>query len=457
MLRSGPSRKQRGFTVSDYNFLSDDGLNRFKSSDPYASYALVAYSFNGTPISASQFSYSLELPELKKLKSISLGTLNHGIIEATTVDNERMTTQRCIQFRVSTEGGEPTLYNLYFFSPKQNDYGLSWDSHNQYEDYAHLTTYDESRGGTIVFSSNGSNSSDDSESHSDSTESSNTTMISGKAVDAYRGFCESNQPSRTLYKIFSKAIDAPNRYAHNLNSFKRPEWCHAIAKQFAFGRDFDKRWNLGAAPFWMNSQMMIFEGATRWHHTRYPNATIEYTSFFNMFDDSDVVCRGEMEVEIKQGNRTITMSQHLRPHQKNPAYPQVTDIAIATFVLNNFFLRKKLEPIFRVDIPASEEDIALLESLRSIGPAPSVPADPDGGITDAEIVQLFESELQNPVSEEDIALLESLRSTSPPPSTPLFSGKKRTASDFDEGITDAEVIQLFEDGERHEWKLKRTS
>ncbi|MGE3319667.1 MAG: hypothetical protein AB7I18_10270 [Candidatus Berkiella sp.] len=443
MTSSGPVRNiypTNEFSWSNYSYLSNDNLGRFKYSDPYIAYALVSYNSEGVPI-AHEFNFpTVKLnamhdnsrptpPMVKSLMHIYLGRESDGeIIEAITVDNEPMTTQRSIHFKMQYKDYESKEYTLFFFSPRSNStetQNLSWETLNQYEDYDHLARKQEIRGGEIEISYD----STESEEHSStpSVEFSKPYEVMGRsAIDAYDEFQRDNYRmlSYGLNRILSKSISVHYPNGRSMAAFKRPEWCHAIGKQFfCKGENPNEPENLGAAPLWMNSQMMIFEESLKWHAKKYPQANIKLLSHFLMFDDSDVIYHGEMEGIVLKGNRTVQMHQLLTPHQLYPAYPQSTDIAICTFVLNGLLLGKQLKPINSTVANIEQFDTlsdrstssVVIEQLPTISNVPNV----------AEVVQpksLIDEAIDNTVLHE---LLDQLENNQPKQILTLSGLKQR--------------------------------
>ncbi len=357
--KSKSQSSQKGFTAVDYYDLSTDRFNRFKPSyDPYIAYALVSENAEGQPV-AHQFEFPYldndQYPIVKKLKEISFGfNGQNNAIQAVTEDGDIMRTQRAIDVEMHPFGTEQTNYKLLFFSPESPytaKQDLNWphgnvkDSGTSAKDNPYSPS--ESRGGTleITFSNIKKRWN-----QTPASEDNNNDIMGYSALDAYNAFYEANKGilSGELEKIFLKSINAGNPYGANsaMRTFKRPEWCHALAKYFhPPQRNPQDRNNIGAAPLWMNSQMMVIEEALKWHAKKSPDAKISLKSHFNMFETSDVIQNGEMTGTIRNDDRLVKMFQCLNPHQLFPAYPQATDIALTTFVSNCLLLGKNPDMI----------------------------------------------------------------------------------------------------------------
>lgn len=92
------------------------------------------------------------------------------------------------------------------------------------------------------------------------------------------------------------------------------EWCHRLGFSLA-PQQFEPqhRDNLGAAPDYINSYMMVLEKLALYFSKLYPNA-VSVMPLFKMLDDSDVIDEIEYEVAIKKEGKIITF------YYKMPAF-----------------------------------------------------------------------------------------------------------------------------------------
>lgn len=366
MSSYGPPSRQilkKDFRALDYYHLAKDDLARFAPSFDYAiSYALVCVN-NATEPVAYQFAFPPHIdansPSVKTLKSISLdNSLQNNVILAVTEDNIEMRTQRVITVKTHSILGETNTYKLLFFSPAStytSNQNLTWPIEHHFRHSEPIFDSLEKKQASldvnyhnILYRYH----------HQTIPEENNSAIMGGSATEAYISFHE--QYGDTLpfsyNRMALKSILAGNPYnlKSSLHSFKRPEWCHALAKSFhPENRNPQIKDNIGAAPFWMNSQMMIIEESLRWHARTYPNAKITLKSTFNIFPNTHVVASGKMKAKVRTDFIEICVIQNLEPFQLFPAYPKSTDIAITTFIMNSLIIDKcrTLISIQRQEIP----------------------------------------------------------------------------------------------------------
>lgn len=365
MLQSPSKAHAYDFTATDYYTLSKDTFDRFKPAfSPYIAYAIVSSDLNEKPI-AYQFDFPLiddpKYTQVKKLKEITFGNgSDNTIIHAITVDGEEMRTHRHINIKTRSLIEDSKTYQLFFFSaisPYMTNQELTWPI-SEY----HCKSIVESGKSAIATTQRGGELKIDFRNilfrwnRKLETEQTNEQTMERTARDAYIEFYTKNldRLSTDFKRIIEKSFNNENPYnlKSSFASFKRPEWCHALAKHFhPLKLNPQVKTNIAAAPFWMNSQMMVFEEALKWHARIYSTAKIYLRSTFEVFEDSDVIQNGEMTGTVRLDLTEVEICQSLNPHQFFPAYPQSTDIALTTFVMNNLLLRIPPEVI-----PTSSSD-----------------------------------------------------------------------------------------------------
>lgn len=85
------------------------------------------------------------------------------------------------------------------------------------------------------------------------------------------------------------------------------DWLHALS----FGLSPKKfepqtKKNLGAAPHWINTYMMVLESLAQYFAKRYPNA-VKVTPSFSMLENSDIIKTIDYKVTIVNDNRELTV------------------------------------------------------------------------------------------------------------------------------------------------------
>lgn len=342
-----PQSSPKDFTAIDYYNLADYKKERFPTYEPYIAYALVSKTAEGKRV-AHQFEFPYvadpRVPKVKRLKEISFGNDgSNNDIHAITSDGEELTTNRSIKLETQNLGQVPANFELLFFSPiSTEDKQLSkfWktEQSNRDEDVSE-TQPEESepsvvRGGQLDFGWSDILS----RLKASSSPGAQNDVIGHSAQKAYYNYWEANRDKLTpdMQNIIRRSFqNEPS------DPFMSPEWCHALARQFHHV-DNNPQYvnNLGAAPKWINSKMMVVESAARWYAKTYPEAKINLVSHFKMLGKSDVVKNGHMEATIEHGEKRIKIAQELKPHQRVPVYSQATDRAITTFIVDSLLHAK---------------------------------------------------------------------------------------------------------------------
>lgn len=181
--------------------------------------------------------------------------------------------------------------------------------------------------------------------------SQNQVMSRKSATEEIAIFLKEHQDILTedFIKILKRSINA------SMGCNFRMEWLHAISFCLSsLGSNPQHSSNLGAAPKWANTEMMMLELLAKWFALNNPDVIISIKPLFEMLLNSAIIKRIFFEVEIQHNLRYVKLFQNINPLAKYPAFRPAVDIAQATFIadqlLNNIF-------------PESAEEIAY-ERLR---------------------------------------------------------------------------------------------
>ena len=191
------------------------------------------------------------------------------------------------------------------------------------------------------------------------------TVMGGSAIDAYKDFENQykHELSKEMKEKFHKAEKArPNYRGGHPNTQVRPEWLHAKGYSLTpLDEDPQKKSNLGAAPKWVNSKMMIPERTAKWHAINRPNSKSTVDAQFQMLVDSDIIKKGHFEVTVEENDKAVKMVQELYPFHKTPAFPKPTDIGQTVLVTHKILTNQA---------PASVQEVRTESS--KIGSPPEV-------------------------------------------------------------------------------------
>jgi hypothetical protein len=196
----------------------------------------------------------------------------------------------------------------------------------------------------------------------DSDQESTEKAIQGKTSEVYTAFCH-------FYgTFFTEQMISTSKKTYDHSGYFAPEALHAIAKMYhrPSEKHFDIK-NLAIAPKWVNSLMMVIESALRWHSTHSPFARIHLKTIFKTFPMRHVLKEGEIEATLKTSNTEVKISKELQPYQKYPPFPQITDIAQATFVLSCLLNGQAAQHVQMTDISSDiPKTLTLLKDSQMI-------------------------------------------------------------------------------------------
>ncbi|WP_133129729.1 hypothetical protein [Legionella yabuuchiae] len=112
----------------------------------------------------------------------------------------------------------------------------------------------------------------------------------------------------------------------------RPEWLHAYAHSLTPDEvDPQVSENLGAAPKWTNTEMMVLERIAKWFTLkREPGASVKIKTLFEMLGNSELINVIKFDVSVEFHRRCIHFMQELDAFQKYPVFRKASDLAQAT-------------------------------------------------------------------------------------------------------------------------------
>lgn len=135
-------------------------------------------------------------------------------------------------------------------------------------------------------------------------------------------------------RIFQRAIDA--RWEHYFENHYRPEWVHAEPFTLTpMSIDPQRRDNLGAAPKWANTEMMVLSHIVVWFAKHCPDAIEKITPLFRMLPATELIDKINYEVSIEEQGHIVRMFQIINPLKKGPVFRKPTDLTQATAVVNS--------------------------------------------------------------------------------------------------------------------------
>ncbi|MEY3182635.1 MAG: Sid related protein, partial [Pseudomonadota bacterium] len=179
------------------------------------------------------------------------------------------------------------------------------------------------------------------------------TVMGESACDAYAAFLDEYQEEldADIRDKFTKAISAPLKDL--FKSQTRPEWLHLYGYSLTpMHINPQRQDNLGAAPKWSNTCMMVLERMARWFALNRPHAIIQIRSTFEMLLDSELAKHIDFEVSVEEKGRFLRLFQSIDPFQAFPPFPKASDLAQGTAI--TYQVLNNIAPISTMPVKHSE-------------------------------------------------------------------------------------------------------
>jgi len=168
------------------------------------------------------------------------------------------------------------------------------------------------------------------------TPTQNKVMDNESAKDTYAAFFEemTKELSPEMNEILKRAINAPLMNAFYSNY--RPEWLHGEGFSLTpIDKDPQRKDNLGAAPKWANTQMMVLERIVKWFALNRPNSYLTLKPHFEMLLNSELIKHIHFEVTVKEKEKWMQFIQDINPFKKWPVFSKASDVAQGTAITYN--------------------------------------------------------------------------------------------------------------------------
>ncbi len=189
--------------------------------------------------------------------------------------------------------------------------------------------------------------------------SQNQVMGNISAKDTVEAFHHEHEDvmSAELTKVMQNSYEAPLRDAWG--SQKRPEWLHINAHSLMpQAEDPQVPENLGAAPKWANSKMMVPERTVKWNAFNRPDSEAKLEGDFTMLHGTHVAQDIQFDVTLKEHGKTVKMKQHLNPWAPYPIYATGSDIAQSVLVTHSILQDTAADVQVVAGVVAAEEKAA---------------------------------------------------------------------------------------------------
>lgn len=168
------------------------------------------------------------------------------------------------------------------------------------------------------------------------------TVMGESALKAYEAFFDqwNDEFDKDIRDWFERSIKAP--LGASFNSNHRPEWLHAEGFSLTHAdQNPQRKSNLGAAPKWANTEMMVLERVAKWFAlNRSAVTTIKFKPIFDMLKDSELIEHINFSISLEETNngvkRLVKFMQDYDIFQKFPMFRKPSDLAQTTGIAYHF-------------------------------------------------------------------------------------------------------------------------
>ena len=200
-------------------------------------------------------------------------------------------------------------------------------------------------------------------------------MDNESARDAYEAFLDTytDELSSGMKEALKRSADAPLRDAFYSNY--RPEWLHAEGFSLTpINKDPQRKDNLGSAPKWANTEMMVLERLAKWFALNRPESYVSIKPYFEMLLDSELIRHIDFQVTVKEKENWIKFLQEINPFKKWPLFSKPTDISQLTGVTYN--LLNGASPVSEQKIVKAVDTIQTTSTIQPLLASNSAPVNP---------------------------------------------------------------------------------
>lgn len=165
----------------------------------------------------------------------------------------------------------------------------------------------------------------------------NAVMGYQSAKDYVASFLEERRDELhpEMVERLERSINAVLR--DQFHSQHRPEWLHALGYSLTpVGKDPQVKENLGAAPKWCNTEMMIIERVAKWFASNAPEAIVKVKPLFHMLLDTEMIRQIQLDASVGLGGRALRLFMDIDPYKKYPIFRKASDVAQTTLITHSY-------------------------------------------------------------------------------------------------------------------------
>ena len=315
------------FTPEHFTELAEDPYYRFMHNSKKVGYAVISDIDN----EVTQFALGgATTPIVRPLCNVKTEKkYGKTIYRATTPNNTHMTGKRFMPISFEQDKVAYTAKIVCFSPTDKKDFVGSEKEIQLRKKKTNEKIVDRVKGGAFM-----SLKAEDVAIRVDQSRFRSQNQVMGRSArDEYEQFQDMYEEELTAPANAKLKQAAEAELRHRFYSQRRPEWLHAYSFSLTpLALNPQVSQNLGSAPKWANSAMMIPERTAKWFTLNHPGTLVKIKPTFQMIKDFEVIRKINYELLLVKGSKRLRFLQAILPFARFPLYPKASDMAGATFL-----------------------------------------------------------------------------------------------------------------------------
>ncbi len=202
------------------------------------------------------------------------------------------------------------------------------------------------------------------------------TVMGESARDSYENFFDTmvDELHPEMKQRLKRSFSADIKGHFTINNH-RPEWLHAKGwSLMPMSMNPQTKDNLGAAPKWANTQMMVLERIIKWFALNAPESLLTIKPRFDMLLDSDLIQHIDFKVKVQIKENFVELLQSIDPFQAHPIFAKASDLAQGAGITHSIL--QGIAPVSKQEVKGvkkttatnakiKEQQISLKDELHS--------------------------------------------------------------------------------------------
>lgn len=337
------------FTHEHFNELAEDPYYRFMHNSKKVGYAVISDIDN----EVTQFALGAKTTPIVRPMCNIRTEKKYGktIYRAITPNNTSMTGKRFMPICFEKDGVNYTAKIVCFSPTNKKDFVGSEKEVQLRKKKTNEKIVDRVKGGAFM-----TLKAEDVAIRVDQSRPKSQNQVMGRSArDEYEQFQDMYDEELTAPANAKLKQAAEAELRHRFYSQRRPEWLHAYSFSLTpLALNPQVSQNLGSAPKWANSAMMIPERTAKWFTLNHPGTIVKIKPTFQMIKDFEVIRKINYELLLVKGAKRLRFLQTILPFARFPLYPKASDMAGATFIAAALMNQKVPSKISKLSIESGQ-------------------------------------------------------------------------------------------------------